>query len=126
MTSNTVAMCGALLENLMGVSTSDFVRSYWGRSYCHVSCGLEKIHAALGGPWGLSDWRAATERAYRFPGSARNLQVLPVARSPFGHCAIKPEEIDAVLSFGATVIGDVLDARLSEFAAALRNELSVP
>src|SRR5262249_32588648 len=34
--------------------------------------------------------------------------------------------IDAALEAGATIIGDALDPRLSAFAAALKNELSVP
>src|SRR5437763_1336898 len=116
MTLNIFSMRGTLLESLMGVSMTDFAQSYWGRTYLHVSGGLDQIHAALGGPWGLSDWRAATERAYRWPGSPRNIQALPVAGTSSSHRRIEPEEIDTVLASGATIIGDVLDTRLSMLA----------
>ena len=124
---NTFSINKTLLDNLMGVSTSDFAQSYWGRTYLRASSGLDRMHAALGGPWSLPEWRAATELAYRFPGSPRTLQALPVpGQSHLEHRIIEPGQIDAVLASGATIIGDVLDTRLSTVAATLKDELNVP
>jgi len=115
-----------MLEKLISVSPADFAESYWGRSYFHASSGLKEVHAALGGPWSLPEWRAATELAYRWSDSPRTLQALPISgQNHLELLNIRPEQIDAALASGATIIGDVLDARLSAFGAALKDELSV-
>jgi hypothetical protein len=127
MTSNTSSIRKTVIENLIGVSTADFAQSHWGRTYLHASSGLREVEAALGGPWGLPEWRAATELGYEWPGSPRTLQSSPIpGQHHLDLLNIGPDQIDSALASGATIIGDVLDTRLSSFAAALKDELNVP
>lgn len=127
MASNIASTRKTLLENLLGVSTAEFAQAYWGRTYLRASIGLEEMHAALGGPWSLPQWRAATELAYRWPGSPRTLQALPIpGQDHLELRKIQPEQLDAALASGATIIGDALDTRLSTLAATLKDELNVP
>jgi len=127
MPSTSVSIHKTVFESLTSVSTADFTQSFWGRKHLHASPRLPEVQSALGGPWGLPEWRAATELAYQWPDSPRTLQALPVAgESHLKFQRIKPEQIDGMVAHGATIIGDVLDTRLSAFAAALKNELNVP
>jgi hypothetical protein len=117
----------ALTESLTGLSSAGFVQSYWGKTYLHAHNNPDEIQALLGGRWGSGEWRSATERGYRWPGSPRTLQALPVSgQSHLEQRRISPEEIDDALAGGATIIGDVLDEHLLKVAAALKNELNVP
>jgi hypothetical protein len=116
----------SLLQNLMAIPASEFAFSCWGRTWLHARSGVAQVFAALGGPWGLREWRAAIELGYRWPDSPRILQALPIAgRSHLEHRNIRPDQLDAAMASGATIIGDALDPRLSAFAARLKNELGV-
>lgn len=116
-----------LLENLTGISTADFVQSYWGKKYLHASSGVNVLQTLLGGRWVVAEFRAAIERGYRWPGSPRTLQALPVSgQSHLEQRRISPEELDDALASGATIIGDALDEHLLTVAATLKDQLNVP
>jgi len=93
----------------------------------HARNDLTAVHATLGGPWGLAEWREATELGYRFPASPRTLQASPVpGQNHLELLNLTPERFDEAIAAGSTIIGDVLDTRLSTFAAALKDELNIP
>jgi cupin superfamily protein len=123
----TVAPRRAVMENLAGMSTENFVLNYWNRTYLHARPGLKAVEAALGGPWGVYEWKVATELGYNWDGSTRVLQALPTrSQNHLALTKIDPSQVDGALAAGATVIGDVLDARLSNLAAALKDQLNIP
>jgi hypothetical protein len=126
MTRSIVSTRKALLENLTGVPAAEFVRSYWGKSYLHARSGPVVLQAVLGGRWSVAEFRAAIERGYRWPGSPRTLQALPVSgQSHLEQRHISLEQLDDAVASGATIIGDALDEHLLTVAAALKDELNV-
>ena len=105
---------------------AEFARTYWNRRWLHARRGLDEIRSALGGAWGMKQWRTAIELGWRWPGSPHTLQASGVPGKYAERLRLQPEQIDEALANGATIIGDVLDERLTRFGAALKDELNVP